>query len=202
MSRTAAVFDVFIASPSDAADERDNATAIIHEWNAIHYQESPQGSPEVFLNPVRWESHSFPTLEAAPQTVINKRLLSHADLLVAVFKGRLGRESDRFESNTIEEIEECIQAGIPILLYFNEMPPAPPITGFIPNLTHESREAMQKHRKALADFEQVQRCRKKFEKRGIIGAYRDIAQFRHLLERQLSQAVGRLRAKTANQPPY
>ena len=36
MSYTATVYRVFIASPSDLAEERDIATAAQYDWNAQH----------------------------------------------------------------------------------------------------------------------------------------------------------------------
>lgn len=190
MPRAAQVFEIFIASPGDTFEEREIVTKAIHEWNAIHYRKT-----DAFLHPVKWESHSYPTLDGRPQSIINKKLLSHADLLVALFKWRLGQDSGQYVSGTIEEIEECYQAGIPILLYFYDTPPSPPLFGLTSYLFGGYAEEMQKYGKALSDFDHVVRYRKRYESRGIIGPYRTFQEFEILIRRQLGQAVAELLTK-------
>jgi hypothetical protein len=122
VTRKATVFDILIASPGDAIDERKVVADLSHDWNAIHYRRSPL----VMLQPILWESHARPKLGERPQTIINKTLLRSADIVVAIFKHRLGQETGRHQSGTIEEIEEARNAGIPVLLYFNSSRPSPP----------------------------------------------------------------------------
>jgi hypothetical protein len=184
MPRTARVIDIFIASPGDAKTEREIITALIHQWNATHY-----GRGDVILHPIRWESHSHPSLEGRPQSIITRKLLSHADMLIALFKGRLGKDTGEYESGTIEEIEECRHAGIPILLYFYDVPPAPPEFSLSSWIYGEHTRSQQRHAKDMADFDQVRRYRARYESHGIVGAYRTIEEFEKLMSFHLDQAI-------------
>jgi Domain of unknown function (DUF4062) len=183
--RRATVFEIFIASPGDAKVERDIVSDVVDEWNAIHYR-----SLSDILHAVRWESHSHPQLGDRAQSIINKTLLKNADIVVAIFKGRLGQETGKHQSGTIEEIEEARAAGIPVLLYFYTERPSPPKISFFQILN--TYDEQQEYRAALTDFEIVQRCRAHYERQGIVGGYRTIEEFTLLLRPQLYQAVSEL----------
>ena len=80
MSYKANIVKVMIASPIDVAQECRVIRDVLQEWNAIHAEDR-----QVVLMPVGWETHSFPDMSDRPQAIINRQLLKHADLLVAVF---------------------------------------------------------------------------------------------------------------------
>src|SRR5579871_1761780 len=67
MPRTAIIFNVLIASPSDVGQERNVVTEAIHAWNAAHYQ-----TTSTMLHAVRWETHSYPASGDRPQAILNK----------------------------------------------------------------------------------------------------------------------------------
>ena len=120
MAYNAKVLPVMIASPSDVNDERKIVRDALAEWNVIHSQERQA----VFL-PVSWETHSSPELAGRPQQLINDRLLKHCDLLVGIFWTRVGSDTGKEISGSIEEILEHRNAGKPVLLYFSEVPVKP-----------------------------------------------------------------------------
>ncbi|MGA0565640.1 hypothetical protein ACO2RV_24775 [Ancylobacter sp. VNQ12] len=120
MAYDAKVLPVMIASPSDVNDERKIVRDALAEWNVIHSQERQA----VFL-PVGWETHSSPELAGRPQQIINDRLLKHCDLLVGIFWTRVGSDTGKEISGSIEEILEHRNAGKPVLLYFSEVPVKP-----------------------------------------------------------------------------
>jgi hypothetical protein len=71
--------------------------------------------------PICWETHSVPLLgeeDRRAQGVINEQVLKHADLLVAVFESRIGTNTGREISGTIEEINLHQRAGKPVQIYF------------------------------------------------------------------------------------
>lgn len=116
----ATVVPVMIASPGDVHEERNLVRDIIHEWNDIH-----SVSSSLVLLPVGWETHSSPDLGGRPQELINTRVLEQCDLLVGVFRTRIGTPTGEAESGTAEEIRKHVDAGKPAMVYFSTAPVAP-----------------------------------------------------------------------------
>jgi hypothetical protein len=112
------VIEVFIASPADALNERVLVADVIRWWNAIHGR-----TLHVFLSPVMWETHATPQMGQRAQAIINKDLVASCDVLVGIFRDRLGTPTGVQPSGTAEEIEEFKREGKPVMLYF------PPIVG-------------------------------------------------------------------------
>lgn len=108
-------FRVFIASPADLAEERHTATDAVHEWNAQH-----AAAEGVMLLPVKWETHATPTAGARPQAAINAQLVAGADILIGMFWTKLGTTTGVAPSGTVEEIDQCVAAGKPTMLYFSK----------------------------------------------------------------------------------
>jgi hypothetical protein len=76
MPYQATVHNVFIASPSDVRPEREIARQVIYEWNAAHAE-----SEKAVLQPIGWETHSYPEMGERPQEIIN-RLVIKSEILV------------------------------------------------------------------------------------------------------------------------
>ena len=114
MSYNAKVFNVMIASPSDVASERSIVREAIYEWNAVHSEKE-----NIVLLPVGWESHSSPEMGARPQEIINEQTVDKCDLLVGIFGTRIGTDTGKYPSGTIEEIEDHIKSGKPAMVYFS-----------------------------------------------------------------------------------
>ncbi len=120
IGRTAVVFNVLIASPSDVTEERDVVTSAIYAWNAAHHP-----TAGIMLNPVRWETHSYPASGDRPQAIINKQIVESGDILIGIFGHKLGTPTGTAQSGTIEEIEEFRKAGKYVALYFSTADAAP-----------------------------------------------------------------------------
>jgi len=164
MSFQAVVINVMIASPSDVPTERQNIRNIIHSWNAIHAQDR-----KVVLLPLGWETHGSPMMGDRPQAIINRQVLDHCDLLVAVFWTRLGSPSGQAPSGTVEEITKHLSAGKPAMIYFSDMP--------VPDRFDEVQY------RALREF------RKDCLQRGLVETYTSIEEFRDKCTRQLTQTI-------------
>lgn len=117
MARAAIVLRMLIASPSDVGKERDLMTQVIQEWNAVHSQRQ-----KLVLEPIKWETHSYPAAGDRPQQVINEQIVRDADAVIGIFGCRLGTPTGRALSGTIEEIEELRKAGRHVALYFSDAP--------------------------------------------------------------------------------
>ena len=114
MSYDARVFNVMIASPSDVASERSIVREVIYDWNAVHSERE-----SIVLLPVGWESHTSPEMGDRAQAIINEQTVDKCDLLVGIFGTRLGTDTGKYPSGTIEEIEDHIKSGKPAMVYFS-----------------------------------------------------------------------------------
>jgi hypothetical protein len=112
--RTAVVLNALIASPSDVSEEREIAANAVYAWNAAH-----RSTTGIILQPIRWETHSFPASGARPQAIINKQIVNEGDFLIGIFGNRIGTPTGEAQSGTIEEIELFRKAGKHVSLYFS-----------------------------------------------------------------------------------
>jgi hypothetical protein len=107
MPRQSTSYDILIASPSDTAVERDVVSECIRDWNSVH------ALGGIHCRDMRWELDSVPAFGERSQAILNKQLVDHADILIGVFKARLGTATGVSQSGTIEEIERCHKVGKP-----------------------------------------------------------------------------------------
>lgn len=102
-----------IGCPSDVTDEVEIAKDIIIEWSMINTD-----ARGMALIPTHWKRNAYPIANNPPQKSINKQLVDKSDLLVCIFAAKIGSPTDTAESGSIEEIEEHVKAGKPVMLYF------------------------------------------------------------------------------------
>jgi hypothetical protein len=114
----AEVVRVLIASPGDTTNERRVLREALEDWNSLH------GEQGVIVLSRMWERDATPDMSDTPQGVINRQLVDSADMLIGVFWTRLGTPTSEAESGTVDEIERCIDAGKPVILYFSSKPVA------------------------------------------------------------------------------
>ena len=107
-------YNIMIASPGDVAEERWICRDRIYEWSSIHSKKY-----KIILNPIGWEINSFPETGMHPQDVLNRQLLSEADILIGIFWNRIGTSTKEYASGTVEEITKHVDSGKPALLYFS-----------------------------------------------------------------------------------
>jgi hypothetical protein len=117
MSFEARALVVLVASPGDTATARGAVERTITDWNRDRARRE-----RVLLLPLRWETDAVPELGEDGQAVINRQLVDECDIVVALFHSRLGAPTPRAVSGTAEEIERARQRGVPIHVYFSEMP--------------------------------------------------------------------------------
>jgi hypothetical protein len=114
-----------------------------------------------------WDTDATPELGDTPQGVINRQLVGRSDLLIAIFWTRLGSPTESAISGTVEEIEEHIKSGKPVMLYFSAKPCDP--TKIEPR-QHEA----------------LNRFRDEIRNRGLYEDFADEADFRKKFTRQLA----------------
>jgi hypothetical protein len=163
MPRQSISYDVLIASPSDTAAERDVISECIRDWNSVHVHDGAH------CRDVRWELDSVPALGERSQAIVNKQLVDDADILIGVFKARLGTATGASQSGTVEEIERCDKAGKPVMLYFS--------TGAIPR-DHDPEQ-----------LQLVKDYQRQIMGRSIYGDFSDIEDLRRKVSRHLGATM-------------
>lgn len=172
----AIVYYVLIASPSDVSAERQAIPEVIHSWNAVN-----SAHMGIVLLPVKWETHSAPQMGDRPQAIINKQIVKNCDILLGTFWTRIGTHTGVAESGTVEEIQEFMEAGKPVMLYFSSVP-----------VVLESVDLNQYQR--LSDF------KKQCLEKGLVENYSSIAELREKLEDHLTRLVRSLHPEGVSIP--
>ena len=126
MPRNTAVFQVFVASPSDVSDERRLLEGIIRQLNKIWSR-----SLDITFELLKWETDVRPSFSTDPQTAINEQIGLEYDVFIGIFWGRIGTPTPRAASGTIEEFELAYsrfmssKTSPEIMIYFKDAGIAP-----------------------------------------------------------------------------
>ncbi len=112
---SAKVYKIMFGAPSDIKEEYNTFVDIVHGWNNLYSEKS-----EIVLQPIHWSTHSYPMTGKNGQKLINDEVVTKSDLLICVFGSRLGTETDTHISGTVEEIEEHLNAGKDVMIYFKK----------------------------------------------------------------------------------
>lgn len=168
MPRSAQVFDVLIASPSDTGNERDTVEEAISRWNADNSR-----ATGIALQPRRWETHTHPDLGERPQAIVNQQIVDGTDIVVAVFSTKLGTATGEAISGTVEEIERCHKAGAKVMVYFSDA-------------AVERDVAMSEH------FQRLEMYRKKLRQQALYETYRGLSELREKVGSGLTQVMHEL----------
>jgi len=166
MSYIATVYKVFIASPSDVNEERAAIRQVLEKWNAAHTE-----TRQIVLLPVAWDTDVPPDTGDHPQSIIN-RVASECDLLVAVFRTRIGTPTPEGASGTVEEIENHIASEKPAMIYFH-------------NAEESSQEADSDQCAKLEDF------KRSLQPRGLYCPYNGVEDFEKKFTQHLQQKMNR-----------
>lgn len=112
MPKQSITYDILIASPSDTMAEREVISRCIRDWSSAHAQIG------IHCRDVRWELDAIPAYGERVQDELNKQLVDSSDILIGVFKARIGTPNGISSSGTIEEIDRFVASGKPVMLYF------------------------------------------------------------------------------------
>jgi hypothetical protein len=169
MSFKSETYRILIASPADLAEERQAATEAVNDWNAQH-----AAAEAVVLLPIKWETHATPQSGIRPQEAINDQLVRKCDILVGLFWTKIGTSTGVAESGTVEEIDQCVGAGKPTLLYFSSRPIDP------------NKIDLKQHRK-------LKRFKEATYRKALIGSFSQVDELRQTLLRDLMSQVRELK---------
>lgn len=110
------VYKIMIGAPSDIIEEVDIAINVINHWNYLNSE-----IQKVVCLPLHWSISSYPEVGRHPQKVINNQVVSKSDLLICVFGSKLGTPTEDYASGSVEEIEEHIKKGKPVMIFFKRV---------------------------------------------------------------------------------
>lgn len=136
-------------------------------WNAAHSR-----SAGITLEPVRWETHAHPASGDRAQAIINRQIVADADLVIGLFRFRMGTPTGVAASGTAEEIETLRRKGKPVLLYFYDS--APPAD-------HDQQE-----------YARVQDYRRQMREGTLYWTYKDLAELERLSTRHIAQTLNEI----------
>lgn len=161
---------VFVASPSDTAEERACLRSVVDELNR-----GMADDRGLVLDLAGWETHAWPGVGSDVQDVINREI-PDPDVLVGIFWKRLGTPTGRAASGTAEEIERALALKdrgrhVEVLIYFNQAAYTP-----------------QQHE--LEQIGAVLEFRRGLEGRGVlVGTYTGASDFEAKVRQHLMQVV-------------
>jgi hypothetical protein len=157
------LYRVFLAAPSDVADELVVVEGVLREWNLQHGQQLG-----VRVELVNWRTHTRPATGRRPQALINKQAFDACDLVVAIFWSRFGTRTGRAPSGTAEEIQRGIKQQKPVLVYFSDRP-----TPGAKKLEHS----------------RIERFKSRFGQKAIYWVYSDLDSFERALRNHLASTM-------------
>ena len=104
---------IFISSPGDTTEERQMVKDVINEWNKSNSEtHNVSNRYDVILIPTLWEDLPPETkANSTPQDNITEAILDSSDMLIGIFKIKLGTPTKNYPSGTVEEIERSIKKG-------------------------------------------------------------------------------------------
>ena len=179
MTRQSLVVQVFVASPSDVSEERAILETVIVQLNLIWSR-----TLGLTFELLRWETAVRPAFAPDPQAAINDQIGSDYDVLIGIVWGRLGTETPRAISGTVEEFERAharlkSHGTLPeIMLYFKDAPIAPS------KIDPAQLKGVQDFKRSLSD------------KGGVYSEFEDLAGFESSLRAHLSAVAQKFSCAT------
>jgi hypothetical protein len=166
-------YKVFVASPGDVAAEREIVWDVMQSLNDVLQRR------HVALEPIGWETHTAPLVDGDPQHAVNVQIRpEECDIYLAILWSRLGTETPREASGTVEEFKRAhksfIKRGQPRIMFYFSKAPVTPRLGDLPQL------------------EAALRFQEKVSSKGLVAHYRDLAEFARLVFQHVQLAVEQL----------
>lgn len=104
-----------IGCPSDIEAEVEIAKDIILKWSCMNAE-----ARGIVVLPLHWKDNAYPGYGMHPQKMLDKQLVDKSDMLVCIFGSKIGTATDTSDSGSIEEIEEHIKGGKPVMIFLKQ----------------------------------------------------------------------------------
>ncbi|NVO08797.1 MAG: hypothetical protein HXX16_02440 [Bacteroidales bacterium] len=110
-------YSVLISCPTDIKNEISIINEVINQWNEINSK-----SQNCIVTVSHWSVNSYPESGDRAQQLVNKQIVTDADLIVGIFWSHFGTPTGLTRSGTEEELRLGIKLEKDIMLYFSEIP--------------------------------------------------------------------------------
>jgi len=167
MPRQIVEYRCLVISPGDVADERAAIVDVVQRWNA-----SVGVNRGIRVEAVRWETHTYPDMSGPAQAKVNEQIVDECDFGIAVFWSRVGTPTAVYDSGSVEEVERLIARGAKVMLYRSSRPIPP-------------------DRMDLDQLQRLQELTKRYQDRGLLGQFSDIAELREMVNKDLTLLLGK-----------
>lgn len=107
------VYDLLVSCPGDVIDIIEIIRDSVDSFNRAFGR---RNNIEIVIN--YWKTHSYPQFGSSPQEILNEQFVKDCDLAIAIFGTRFGTPTDRYYSGTEEEIEDMVNSGKQVFVYF------------------------------------------------------------------------------------
>lgn len=175
---------VMLAGPSDTAKDIDAVFGAIRNWNEQHARDQ-----KVVFLPVHYMHNVVPVYAAGVdgQAVINEQITNDSDIVVSLFRHRLGTPTPRnTESASVEEIEIGDTNGSAHVWFWNGDIPRDVLTD---SARKDERDRLEAFRRKFESAETPQ---------GLYGTFDSNDQLRSLAEKALWHHARRVREETGS----
>lgn len=162
----AKVYKIMIGAPSDIQEEIQIAKNVIHRWNVINSEYQRR-----VLLPLHWSDNAYPLAGEHPQKTIDKTVVVKSDLLICIFCSRLGSPTDTHKSGSLEEIDEHLNSGKDVMLFFKKNGPSP------------------QNEQDLDQLKELLEYKKSIQKNNLWWEYNNSSEFENLLREKLGLYV-------------
>jgi hypothetical protein len=179
MAKQITLLSIFLASPSDLAEERMAVKRAVDELNGIVKQ-----TMNVQLEILMWETDSYPSVGIDAQDIINSQIGDDYDIFIGMMWQKFGTPTGRAGSGTEEEFERAYNRYVEtkgetkIMLYFSSKPISPDEID-------------------VDQLSKVKAFKKKVESMGVLyGSFSDVDAFEKILKMHLTKHLSDI-VKTA-----
>ena len=158
------VYKIMIGAPSDIKEEVNIAIDAIYHWNNINAEKQ-----KTVLLPLHWSISAYPITGIYPQKAINQQVVNKSDLLICIFGAKLGTPTQDYASGSVEEIEEHLKAGKPVMIFF--------------------KQALNINEINIEQISRLQNFKKEIGQKALYEDYNNVDEFKRILEDKLSLCI-------------
>lgn len=162
MAKQVTQYNILLSCPSDIKEELEVVNETIVNFNRLFGEAN-----KIDLKVKHWSTDVYPESGGRPQELINDQIVKESDAAIAVFWTRFGTPTEKYGSGTEEEIEELIQMGKQVFVYFSNRSMSPS------DFNHK-------------ELERVEEFKRKYQDKGIYCVYNNIDEFKKLLTNHVS----------------
>ena len=142
-------YNLLISCPDDVHEKIEAIEKAIRKFNS-HFSDVL----DISLSTKHCSKDSYPQSGGKPQELLNERF-KDCDACIAIFWTKFGTPTDKYVSETEEEIENMLFSGKQVFMYFSEK-----------SIPHSKRNN--------TEFEKIDAFKEKYRNRGLYATFRSV----------------------------